>query len=50
MLAAGSPVIDGEKPVQQANVHAGEGPAWDGKGTLYFTGSGRISKIGRAHV
>ena len=44
MLAAGSPVIDGEKPVQQANVHAGEGPAWDGKGTLYFTGSGRISR------
>src|SRR5687767_4865995 len=44
MLAAGSPLIDGEKPVRQANVHAGEGPAWDGKGTLYFTGGGRISK------
>ena len=44
MLAAGSPLIDGEKPVRQADVHAGEGPAWDGKGHLYFTGGGRISR------
>jgi gluconolactonase len=25
-------------------VGAGEGPAWDGKGNLYFTGAGRISR------
>jgi gluconolactonase len=43
-LAVGSPLIDGEKPVRQADVHAGEGPAWDGKSTLYFTGGGRISR------
>jgi gluconolactonase len=43
-FAIGSPLVTGEKPVRQSSVGAGEGPAWDGKGTLYFTGGGRISR------
>src|ERR1044071_4581873 len=42
--AADSPLIPGEKAVREAQVGAGEGPAWDGKGNLYFTGGGRITR------
>jgi gluconolactonase len=31
-------------PVREGKAGAGEGPAWDGKGSLYFTGSNRISR------
>lgn len=36
--------IGASTPVREANVGAAEGPAWDGKGHLYFTGGGRISR------
>lgn len=39
-----SPLIPGEQPQRQASVGAGEGPAWDGKAYLYFTGEGHISR------
>lgn len=45
LLAADSPLIPGERPQRIANIHAGEGPAWDGTRYLYFTGGGRISRI-----
>lgn len=51
--AADSPLIPGEKPVREASVGAGEGPAWDGKGNLYFTGGGRITRrdsAGKYHL
>jgi|HigsolmetaAR201D_1030396.scaffolds.fasta_scaffold08157_3 Gluconolactonase len=44
LYAADSPLIPGEKPAREPNVGAGEGPAWDGKGTLYFTGKNGISR------
>jgi gluconolactonase len=40
-------------PVREASVGAGEGPAWDGKGSLFFTGRGRITRrddSGKYHV
>jgi gluconolactonase len=40
-------------PVREGAVEAGEGPAWDGKESLYFTGGGRISRrdpSGTVHV
>lgn len=43
LAAAESPVIPGEKPVRYRGVGAGEGPAWDRRGNLYFTGSNRIT-------
>jgi gluconolactonase len=43
-VAANSPIPAGEKPKPLGSVGAGEGPAWDGKGNLYFSGRGRISK------
>jgi gluconolactonase len=42
--AADSPLVPGEKPVREASAGAGEGPAWDAKGHLYFTGGGRITR------
>jgi gluconolactonase len=33
-----------DAPVREPNAGAGEGPAWDGKLYLYFTGGGRISR------
>lgn len=33
----------GVKPQNLGSVGAGEGPAWDGKGNLYFTGKNRIT-------
>jgi gluconolactonase len=33
-----------DAPVREPDVGAGEGPAWDGKQYLYFTGGGRISR------
>jgi gluconolactonase len=43
-LLADSPLIPSEKPVSHGRIGAGEGPAWDGKGNLYFTGEGRIRR------
>ena len=43
-FALASPLITGEKPVRQPDVGAGEGPVWDGKDMLYFSGRGRISR------
>jgi gluconolactonase len=44
VLAADSPVAPGQKPRNEGSVGAGEGPAWDGKGNLYFTGGGKITR------
>jgi gluconolactonase len=52
-LAWTSPLIPGEKPVREPSLGAGEGPAWDGKGSLYFTGEGGIKRrdaAGKVHV
>jgi gluconolactonase len=43
-VAADSPIPAGEKPQSLGSVGAGEGPAPDGKGNIYFTGHGRITK------
>jgi gluconolactonase len=43
-VAADSPIPAGAKPQPLGSVGAGEGPAWDGKGNLYFSGKGRINK------
>ncbi len=43
----------GAKPHNLGAVDAGEGPAWDGKGNLYFTGEHRITvrdSAGQIHV
>lgn len=34
-----------EKPVNHGKVGAHEGPVWDGKGSVYFTGSGKIRRF-----
>ena len=43
LQAADPPLPVGEKPQNLGSVDAGEGPAWDGKGNLYFTGDHRIT-------
>jgi gluconolactonase len=44
MLQAADAVLPaGAKPRNLGSVGAGEGPAWDGKGTLYFTDEHRIT-------
>src|SRR5580700_10295538 len=43
----------GAKPRNLGSVDAGEGPAWDGKGNLYFTGEHRITvrdSAGQLHI
>jgi gluconolactonase len=53
LQAADSPVPAGAKPHNLGSVHAGEGPAWDGNGNLYFTGADRITvrdSAGQTHV
>jgi len=42
LRAADSPLPAGAKPSNLGSVDADEGPAWDGKGNLYFTGTNRI--------
>ena len=42
--AADPPIPAGEKPQSHGSVGAGEGPAADGKGNMYFSGGGRINK------
>src|SRR5260221_14399312 len=44
LSAADSPLPPGAKPVNLGAVGAGEGPAWDGKGNLYFTNGNRITR------
>ena len=41
--AAEFPLPVGAQPQNLGSVDAGEGPAWDGKGNLYFTGGRRIT-------
>lgn len=43
LQAADPPLPAGAKPQNLGSVDAGEGPAWDGKGNLYFTGERKIS-------
>ena len=44
MLQAGDLILPaGAKPHNLGPVGAGEGPAWDGKGSLYFTGKNAIT-------
>jgi gluconolactonase len=48
-----SPIAANAKPKNEGDVGAGEGPAWDPKGELYFTGRGHIhrrDKDGKEHV
>ena len=43
----------GAKPRNLGSVGAGEGPAWDGRGNLYFTDEHRITlydSAGQVHV
>jgi gluconolactonase len=42
--AGDAPVPAGAKPTNLGRVGAGEGPAWDGKGNLYFTNDNRITR------
>jgi gluconolactonase len=53
LSAADSPLTPGAKPKNEGAVGAGEGPAWDGKGNLYFTNDNRITRrdsAGKTHV
>jgi len=53
LSAADSPLPPGAKPVNLGTVGPGEGPAWDGKGNLYFTNGNRITSrdaSGKVHV
>lgn len=53
LQAADLPLPAGAKPQNLGSVGAGEGPAWDGKGNLYFTGARRITvrdSSGQIHV
>src|ERR1700722_3377791 len=53
LQAADLAVPAGAKPRNLGSVGAGEGPAWDGKGTLYFTDEHRITlrdAAGKIHV
>jgi gluconolactonase len=43
-LSAGSPIRADGQPKSEGPVGAEEGPAWDGKGNLYFTGRNRIMR------
>ncbi len=49
-LAAGadSPLLQEKARLRAARVGAAEGPAWDGKAHLYFTGGGRITRMDSA--
>ena len=44
LQAADAPLPAGAKPRNLGSVGAGEGPAWDGKGSLYFTHHNRITR------
>src|SRR5258708_28035219 len=44
LSAADSPLPPGAKPKNEGAVGTGEGPAWDGKGNLYFTHDNRITR------
>jgi gluconolactonase len=47
------PLPRGAKPRNIGVAGAGEGPAWDRQGNLYFTGGNRITRLdaaGRAHI
>jgi gluconolactonase len=44
LSAADSPLPPGAKAKNEGAVGAGEGPAWDGKGNLYFTHDNRITR------
>jgi|SRR5579859_1068216 len=53
LSAADAPLPPGAKPVNLGAVGAGEGPAWDGKGNLYFTNDNRITRrdaAGKTHI
>jgi gluconolactonase len=53
LCPADSPLPPGAKPKNEGAVGAGEGPAWDGKGNLYFTHDNRITRrdsAGETHV
>jgi gluconolactonase len=53
LRAADSPLPAGAKPTNLGSVGAGEGPAWDGKGNLYFTYANRITRrdsTGKLHI
>jgi gluconolactonase len=53
LLAAEPPRAPGAKAVNEGIVGAGEGPAWDGHGTLYFTDEQQITQRdsdGKFHV
>ena len=53
LRAADSPLPPGAKPINLGSVGAGEGPAWDGKGNLYFTNENRITRrdsAGKLHI
>lgn len=53
LFAADAPLPTGAKPKSEGTVGAGEGPAWDGKGSLYFTNDDRIVRRepqGQFHV
>src|SRR6266852_944982 len=50
LLAAGSPVPKGAQPKNEGSIGAGEGPAWDRKGILYFTGGKVIVRRDSAGV
>jgi len=54
LVQAAEPVLPaGAKPRNLGRVGAGEGPAWDGKGDLYFTDEHRITfrdATGQTHV
>jgi gluconolactonase len=53
LKAADVPLPAGAKPHNLGSVDAGEGPAWDGKGNLYFTGDHRITirdSAGKIHA
>lgn len=42
---AGVITEDGATPLKASESGGSEGPVWDGKGSLYFTGQGRIFKL-----
>ncbi len=45
MAIAGVITEDGAKLLKASEAGGSEGPVWDGKGNLYFTGKGRIFKL-----
>jgi len=53
LRAADSQLPPGAKPTNLGSVGASEGPAWDGKGNLYFTNANRITRrdsAGKLHI